>query len=741
MLAYNKQNVILELASGNNRGLYSVQDIFDDNCFMRPAYRQAITELNGIVSQALEWPQNEEWDDTELYGYGSNIIAFCADRGQGKTSTMLSFGNALSQGLCGEGVAPLVTGCSFSVMDPIDPSMLMKSGHAVEVVLAFLYKAIKEELLKGTINDLDDRAKAGLFSDFQKCFRWIQNSTRDELLDEFETYLQTGDGFSVKKAIYDIVQKYLDFKCARLSYSKSKFNRRQNKSFLVIQLDDTDLQLSKTFEIIEEIRKYLSLPNVIVLMAADIDQLRKLVLKHYYSEMKQALEANICSNEDIRRMAAKYIDKFIPSHQIIQLPSLSTVMETEGCIMLKRQGHGDLFDLQEKVLNLIYNRTGLVFAKPAQGMHQIIPSTLRGLRQLIQLLEDMEDCSSSPGISKSSDDAYFINRIRWTQIREANLTIFKNYFIGDWWASKLLDADSCEMLACLKASNQCNFAKYAYNKLGDFIQQQKINKSDLEAFNFPTLMKAIDTYVANANNTAAERLKFAVNTFFSIQFNLVLCAEQRRSMEKWLQASSAQREKMFVFDLSNLKTFFSLGIFEKEDCCNDEEFYKNGFDVNYDNFIVHIAAHKFLPKWLNYFVKALWLPVRGHSKDDIMFGVLVQDYAALLCCNLDAIQSILNQQTYGDQLINDKGIEDSIDNFSKQLALNNPEKTSNNIKENAAFWCISKSINKILMQFVGNSFAESGNFWGLCNRYFDWLKVDGETPSIGAMASEGPGND
>lgn len=154
MAVYTHRRIVLDLISGNDRGLYDTQDIFDKNSFMHPAYRQAITELNGIVKQSVDWSE-EMWGDADLYGYGSNIIAFCADRGQGKTSTMLSFGNALRNGLSeNEEISPLVANSSFFVMEPIDPSMLMKSGHAVEVVLAFLYKAIKEDLLKGKIQDI-----------------------------------------------------------------------------------------------------------------------------------------------------------------------------------------------------------------------------------------------------------------------------------------------------------------------------------------------------------------------------------------------------------------------------------------------------------------------------------------------------------------------------------------------------------------------------------------------------------
>ena len=736
MAVYTHRRIVLDLISGNDRGLYDTQDIFDKNSFMHPAYRQAITELNGIVKQSVDWSE-EMWGDADLYGYGSNIIAFCADRGQGKTSTMLSFGNALRNGLSeNEEISPLVANSSFFVMEPIDPSMLMKSGHAVEVVLAFLYKAIKEDLLKGKIQDMCEHDKVKLFADFQRCFRWIQNSNNDELLDEFETYLQIGDGFCVKKTIYDIIQKFLDFKSNdRESCEISnirKRTRKPNQRYLVIQLDDTDLQLNKTFEIIEEIRKYLSLPNVIVLMAADIGQLRKLVQKHYYLELKQAVEAGICAESDIRRMAAKYIDKFIPSHQIIQLPSLREVLETEGAIRLKKQGSEKIIDLQTYILECIYERTGLIFVKEPNAMHYIIPTTLRGLRQLLQLLEDLEECEALPEVSNSADSVYLVNRLEWTRKREANLAIFKSYFIGDWWASKLSTIDSAEVLTCLTGSSRADTVVYAYYKIAELYNQLN-NESCIDKYTFSQFMRVMDNYMKVATDASVKHLCFAVSTFFSMQFTKMLYVAQRHSIEEWLENKLAQRERMFIFDLSILQEIYKDGIFVNESCYNDESLYKSGFCMSVSDIINKDGDDALMLKWLNYYAKALFIPTNQYSKRDPMISVMIQDYAAMLCCNIEVLKKIKDflTGTYSKIMQGDNYLNTTINSFSAELT---PEDSANFTEEinksNAISWDISKKLNEIVMKMVNKdagkmvnkSAGKSVSFWGMCNRYFNWYK-------------------
>ena len=604
----------------------------------------------------------------------------------------------------------------------------MKSGHAVEVVLAFLYKAIKEDLLEGKIRGVCEQEKVKLFANFQRCFRWIQNSNNDEILDEFETYLQVGDGFGVKKAIYDIIQKYLDFKstgrdnCERSN--KQKLNQKFNQRYLVIQLDDTDLQLNKTFEIIEEIRKYLSLPNVIVLMAADIGQLRKLVQKHYYLELRQAVEAGICAESDIRRMAAKYIDKFIPSHQIVQLPSLRDVLETEGTIRLRKQGSEKTLDLQTYILKCIYERTGLIFVKEPNTMHYIIPTTLRGLRQLLQLLEDLEECDTLPEVSNSMDNIYLMNRLEWTRKREANLDIFKSYFIGDWWASKLSTTDSARILTCLTESSRADTVVYAYYKIAELFNQLN-NGGGIETYSFPQFMSVMDNYMRIAKEASVKHLCFAVSTFFSIQFTKILYVAQRHSIEEWLEVKLAQREKMFLFDLSMLQEIYKDGIFVNESCCNDESFYKSGFCMNVSDIINKDKNNTLVLKWLNYYAKALCIPAKQFNKLDSMTSVMIQDYAAMLCCNIEVLKKIKEflKDTYSNNLHSDTYLETTINSFSAELTPNDPANFAEEInKSNAIFWDISKKLNEIVMNMVNKSAGKNDSFWGMCNRHFSWYE-------------------
>lgn len=78
-----------------------LEDIFEKNIFFSDIYRRAAVNLNEILQFIKNKEQNlENCNSTislqkHLLQRSSNVIAFCADRGGGKTTALRSFANAL----------------------------------------------------------------------------------------------------------------------------------------------------------------------------------------------------------------------------------------------------------------------------------------------------------------------------------------------------------------------------------------------------------------------------------------------------------------------------------------------------------------------------------------------------------------------------------------------------------------------------------------------------------------------
>lgn len=180
-----RSEVVFHIRPGEEHSLQISSDILDKRDFMFHSYEMALSALYGIVKYSHDFRQKirkekrndktsgQEPDIMDLYGYPNNIIAFCAGRGQGKTSAMLSFTKALEKHNTGnlygahqerrykdeaeeEGVSRkgeesetkhrvrLPDDVEFIVLHPIDPTILEDNNYVMEVILSELFSLTEE---------------------------------------------------------------------------------------------------------------------------------------------------------------------------------------------------------------------------------------------------------------------------------------------------------------------------------------------------------------------------------------------------------------------------------------------------------------------------------------------------------------------------------------------------------------------------------------------------------------------
>lgn len=459
------EGTVLRINAGHELALLGKQPVTDTEQLMYPAYRAALDALNGILASSREWvrhnclvdaqyskEQEYEAELNELYAYSNNIIAFCGARGQGKTSAMLSFSHALSttrkKGDSGKGFSSAEVGnACFFVLPPIDPTMLGKNELALELILARLLDEINEKW-RSPVRDkscalypyTDEDNKHKILECFNTCMAGLRSEARPEATGA-EKLARAKDAFRVKEALWRIVRYFIYL----LGYDL------QN-GYLVVQLDDTDMQFECAFSIMEEVRKYLSIPNVIVLMATDLEQLRALVALHNSEALRRKP-----SDPEVSRLATKYLDKLIPASHAVHLPSVKGQSEKKRQLYLqvtkdtdgKKETDAnpdtrDVNNLEWRMFKLIYEKTGLVFIGHESYLHEIIPSTLRGVVQLYRMLDRMPPTETFGGMrkllknEKDSVFVYFKKRAEIDRIKLNNLSLFEDYFISDWVPSKLI---------------------------------------------------------------------------------------------------------------------------------------------------------------------------------------------------------------------------------------------------------------------------------------------------------------
>lgn len=303
----NEPNLIINLNEEYKikieKGNQFYKSIFKD------VYTAALNNVEGIVDQANQ--QND-------YDNFNNIIAFTGERGKGKSSSMISFRNALinhhleinSEFFSNK---KEIVSKQFATIDIVDPSLFRGGESLFEIILAQMFNKFQVDIKceKSKVSDDDRRA---LIKQFQEVFENLQiiNSDRTDLYkkESIEALSKLATSSTLRNCFKDLVSIYLQ-----------KFERQ--KDYLVIAIDDFDLNTSGAYEMLENIRQFLIQPNIILLIACKVEQLRVVVLNHFYREFELLLKyhSTEITELDLINKSEKYLEKLIPNEKRLILPN------------------------------------------------------------------------------------------------------------------------------------------------------------------------------------------------------------------------------------------------------------------------------------------------------------------------------------------------------------------------------------------------------------------------------------
>ncbi|MDR3058890.1 MAG: hypothetical protein LBU84_12220 [Prevotella sp.] len=206
----------------------------------------------------------------------------------------------------------------------------------------------------------------------------------------------------MKKQINELVEQYLNY---------------FNKTTLIIAIDDMDLQTRHAFEMVEQIRKYLIIPNIIIFAGIKLVQLKDILKQNYYKEYELLIEKGLLS-DSIENLVERYIAKLLPNNQQLHLPDLLDNLDRK--IKIKNEGEKEeelIFDsIDEAVLHLIFRKTRYMFYNSNGNKNPIIPSNLRDLWGVLSLLYSMDNIPKD-----NNESIVYENRLK-----------FQEYFIESW---------------------------------------------------------------------------------------------------------------------------------------------------------------------------------------------------------------------------------------------------------------------------------------------------------------------
>ena len=363
----------------------------------------------------------------------SNVIAFCGDRGEGKTSALStvchilsnreSFRNAKDAGLLVN--TQEIEDHTSLVLPLVDPSFFDEEHNVVELVIGQMYEKVtndnKDPQADDKIQKSGYRTLMENFTKAKKCLSALVNTS--DMYDSITELSRLAANVNLRSEMEKLFKAYAEY---------------YKKEIVVISVDDIDLNMNEAYKMAENIRKYLCNRYCVVLLAVKIDQLQKAI---HTAIRKNIGDKEIVSDEQVAEMAQKYVTKFIPENHRAIMPSPDDIIEHT---MILHDEDGNLLPNinylsgKETIVRLIFNKTRFLFYN-GRSVSPIVPHNLREINLLVGLLASMSDIYDKDG--ERIEEEWVTNKV-----------IFKNYFYKSWVNNNLSkdDRDFATQLASYK---------------------------------------------------------------------------------------------------------------------------------------------------------------------------------------------------------------------------------------------------------------------------------------------------
>ena len=506
------------------------KEIKRDDIFISE-YRRAAVMLDEIAGALKETEKEKEVCSWKESDFENNIIAFCGERGEGKSSVMMSFANAVYEDKNKKNIifeeCKNLKNLKFAEPILIDPSLFDDVHNVLDIVLAKLFRRFCAYYEKDN-QSMGEQARERLLNRFQTVYRYVSliNNQKQMLDDEFDyegniTKLKKlGESSALKEELGKLVEEYLKV-----------MGGYEKESQLLLAIDDLDLCSANAYRMTEQIRKYLIIPHVFIVISVKIEQLelciREKNLKDF-QEIYKNKEENIYGqlNREVEVMAERYVAKLIPKKRRIYLPKVQNFEEVH--IVYKETQEGEkLWDSNEKkgficaVLDLIYDRTGMRFLPEEGGSSYLLPNNLRDMISWMAVIAEMEN--------PEGKDAVYLQ----------NIKRFEKYF-HEWTEDslELYNGLTLQDIGNMKAFHLHRAARCILEEMRQDIDRKFAEQSETFITNQPAGFSQIMSCLENLKNRLMDMHKGAsicqLCTLYTIKLNKFLRNSQSDEIVKFL---------------------------------------------------------------------------------------------------------------------------------------------------------------------------------------------------------------
>ena len=190
----------------------------------------------------------------------------------------------------------------FEIPEIIDPSFFDENNNIVELILGQLYRSLQkyEHDHRDTLNRTVCNSVYDAVYNIRNSLLAIRGNEKYSFND-YSDLSVLSSAISLRSSIRRLIKDYLTL---------------IGKDIIVFVVDDIDLNIPGAYTMCEQIRKYLCMPECIVMISFKYDQLHSAV----YTAMRKSFNKNTIPPQEIEDMVNRYLDKFVPAAQRIHMP-------------------------------------------------------------------------------------------------------------------------------------------------------------------------------------------------------------------------------------------------------------------------------------------------------------------------------------------------------------------------------------------------------------------------------------
>lgn len=305
-------------------------------------YKDAFRNTYEIVRQ-----NESAKSDLDVY---NNIIVFSGERGRGKSSSMVSFLKSLTNIQKFKKVDffldfPIseIINRKFASLDIIDPSLFKGEETLFEIIVAKMFSKFQNSF-SNSGKEINHDDKRLVLKEFQKVFTNLKviNGGKKYIYDRepIDALSALAYGSNLYSSFTSLIDVYLD--------------KVEQCEFLVIAIDDFDLNMADTYKMLEDIRQFLIQHKILILVSCRIEQVYQSVENNFLNQFGRlparfedrktshtitinegrgySQRININENgpregnfhiDPLRIQANRYVEKLFPLSHILSMPVIT----------------------------------------------------------------------------------------------------------------------------------------------------------------------------------------------------------------------------------------------------------------------------------------------------------------------------------------------------------------------------------------------------------------------------------